>query len=487
MRKEISFLVIAAIIALGIIIVYYWGGQPTGFFVFDEYENQTACEDAGYVWENLTAQNCTAIVDCTLCVVGCKTNCTECIDVVIGECVENITLSENYCEDANYTWWETTEQNCTDIVNCTLCVVGCKTNCTSCETIIISGRCTGDVCDSDNLNLCVETNCTEAGGHWYDGSCQESVPSLTCVPSWNCSTWTPEICPSSETQTKTCKDLENCGVEKRVENRTCTYTQAPMPSLNADNIENLKLNPGASSEIAWNVINSGKVFLSSCSFEASGDYAEWISFAGDGITDIGIGNTANFNFSVNVPEEIEEGEYALSVIVRCSQVYVSKQFVLQVETKKLEFDLIAADRTRLDKVRIIYSLGELTGEAQDVALKFLLIGAGAEEVAFIEENRSLKANATKEFTANMPINESLEGELELVINYNSEIYSSSVREPIVLGAPIGGAAIFEDIGTGEIAIIVIVLVSLVLALFVVKKIRSSGKTLKTLFQRKKEV
>lgn len=472
MRKEISFLVIAAIIALGIIIVYYWGGQPTGFFVFEQYENQTACESAGYVWENITEENCTDISNCTVCEEGCVANYTEilCVEGCQETCEENVTCT--VCEEgcvANYT----------EI----LCEEGCQETCQICEEIVVDAQCVGDICDEDHLDLCLdEDSCEDIGdGYWYDAN---EDGNSTCNE-YECAT-DSQCDENSECLDGFCEVIEE---EQELEQEIpILEEQIPVliPVLGADNIENIKLNPGASAEISWNVVNNGQVFLTSCSFETSGDYVDWISFAGEGSTDIGIGNTANFDFSVSVPEEIEEGEYALGVTVRCSQVYVSKQFTLQVETKKLEFDLIAADRTRLDRVRIIYSLGELTGEPQDVQLKFVLIGAGTEEITFIEENRSLNANSTKEFRTNMPINESLEGELELVVNYNSEIYSSSVREPIVLGAPIGGAAIFEEIGTGEIAIIVIVLISLVLVLFVVKKIRSSGKTLKTLFQRKKE-
>ncbi|MBM3228486.1 hypothetical protein FJZ20_01195, partial [Candidatus Pacearchaeota archaeon] len=56
MRKEISFLIVTAIIALGIVLIYYWGGQPTGFAVIDQYKDETNCTDAGYTWENITTE-----------------------------------------------------------------------------------------------------------------------------------------------------------------------------------------------------------------------------------------------------------------------------------------------------------------------------------------------------------------------------------------------------------------------------------------------
>ena len=73
--------------------------------------------------------------------------------------------------------------------------------------------------------------------------------------------------------------------------------------------------------------------------------------------------------------------------------------------------------------------------------------------------------------------------MTLNVDLNSEKYSSSVRELITLGAPIGGFAIFGEggLGTGGIVVILVVFVVLVAIFFVIRKMKSSGKTLKDLF------
>lgn len=54
---------------------------------------------------------------------------------------------------------------------------------------------------------------------------QSCTPPPSCTPSWNCTEWTPEKCPENQTQTKICIDLNNCGVltGKPAESKTCEY------------------------------------------------------------------------------------------------------------------------------------------------------------------------------------------------------------------------------------------------------------------------
>ena len=508
MRKEVSFLIVAAIIALGIVLIYYWGGQPTGFVTkLDEYQTETACVEGGYVWYE---ENCYEEQPiCSLDFLELCEDETACVDAgyvweeIMGE-DEDCVLCEENCvnEYTEILCVEGCQETCEGNETCILCEEGCVNEYTeilcaegcqeTCEEIVVDGQCVEYVCDAEHLELCLdETNCTEiGGGFWYainedeDPICNPEP--LSCNPSWRCGSWTPAECPSSEIQTRTCLDENECGIDKNKpkETQTCSYSppqQVLKLSLSADNIENLKLNQGASSEISWNVKNDGELFLSSCTFEARGDYAEWIYFDGAEFSGISVGNTVNFDFSVNVPDEAEEGEYTLIVAVKCAPTTeISKQFILEVEAKKLQFDIIDVQRTRADRVRVIYLLSELIGEDQEVNINFLILDAENQEVANAIDNREIKANSEKEFKTNIMLDEFLEGEMSLEANFNSEIYSSSVREPIVLGAPVGGFVIFEGIGTGGFIIFVVVLFVLAIAFIFARRMKKSGKTLKDL-------
>ncbi len=146
-------------------------------------------------------------------------------------------------------------------------------------------------------------------------------------------------------------------------------------------------------------------------------------------------------------------------------------------------------------MRVVYSLQELSGENQDVELGFSLLNENNQEVATASENQSIEANALQEFSVDIGINESLlpvnettnetmeSSELTLVVDFNSQIYSSSVSERITLGAPIGGFAIFAGIGAGEAIIFVVVLFVLIFIFVFARRMRKRGKTLKDLFKK----
>jgi len=223
-----------------------------------------------------------------------------------------------------------------------------------------------------------------------------------------------------------------------------------------------------------------------------GEFDSWI-LVSEEATDINIDKQHEFSFDVTVPEETGEGPYSLKVSIGCSEIFTARDFTVNVEKKKLEFKVISADRTRLNRVRIIYSLEELAGEDQDVVFTFSLVDANNVEVGRVEVNQSIDANSTDEFRTNININESLlpinettnetlESELTLNVNFNSQIYSSSIQEKVLIGAPIGGFAIFEGVGAGEAIIFVVVLFVLVFIFVFARRMRKKGKTLKDVFK-----
>jgi len=197
-----------------------------------------------------------------------------------------------------------------------------------------------------------------------------------------------------------------------------------------------------------------------------------------------------------VPEETEEGSYSLKVSFEgCLDTAMVKEFTVNVEEKKLEFNVISADRTRDDRVRVIYSLEELSGNDQDVVFIFSLVDANNVEVGRVEVNQSINANSSDEFRTNININESLlpinettnetlESELTLHVNFNSQIYSSSIQEKVLIGTPIGGFAILEGVGAGEAIIFIVVLFVLVFIFVFARRMRRQGQTLRSLLNRK---
>lgn len=65
------------------------------------------------------------------------------------------------------------------------------------------GECVGE----NQIRVCVDTNFCE------NSTKPEEIRScgVDCDPDWKCSQWLPLLCPDSNTQTRQCLDLNECG------------------------------------------------------------------------------------------------------------------------------------------------------------------------------------------------------------------------------------------------------------------------------------
>lgn len=286
--------------------------------------------------------------------------------------------------------------------------------------------------------------------------------------------------PSSSTTTEEEEETTESAIQIPVtaaETTETTQETTSVTELSAPEIQSFTAIPGSLHEIKWNVRNTGTEPLSSCALNIEGDSASWISTPEDS-ANLNAGDSHEFILIITVSNETEDGSYPLSVSVECFETSSTEEFTLNVERKKLNFDVIDAQRTRDDRVRVVYSLEELTGENQEVEVKFMILDAGNQEVGNSSQNRSISGNDTREFTANIAINETLNGSFSLSASVNSEVYTTSVLEPITLGTPVGGFAIFDNLGlgSGSTLILVIVVVVLVVVFIVVRIIRKRRKS-----------
>ncbi|MFH1324975.1 MAG: hypothetical protein ABIH64_07025, partial [Nanoarchaeota archaeon] len=88
-----------------------------------------------------------------------------------------------------------------------------------------------------------------------------------CTESWSCTDWTPETCPSSQRQTRTCIDNNDCGTteDKPKSYRTCTYhpieqpTEEPPSQQEQESTFSFKVEP--IQEELPSPISSGKPYL----------------------------------------------------------------------------------------------------------------------------------------------------------------------------------------------------------------------------------
>jgi len=454
-KRERAFTYLFMFLLLGIIILglYFVNVKLTGqVTLVPEYTNQIACEEANYTWENLTEQNCTNVTVYVNETIDCE------------PCLEYEIINETTNETGN-------------CINWTSCINETSTIEEDCVDVVTGGQCVRDVCDPTHLDLCDEDNCSSAGGHWYDGICNaEQEPECSsnsdCASGYECNS--NGVCVEETT------DGED---EGNATDETIEIPQVVQNNfiLSAGEIQPVSISQAGSKEIKWLVTNAGTSVLSECQVNNLVEDSR-ISFSDESFN-LNPGEQREFAFDVTIPEETEEGTYTLRVFLKCYETFAMKDFNVNVFKKEIEFELIDAQRIRKDKVRIFYNLEELSGNDQDVEIGFFLLNQDDQKVSEIKENKTLSANSVKEFRTTMEINESLmpvdestnesiESNLTLIIDLNSEIYSSSVQERITLGAPIGGFAVFEGVGTGGLIAIIVILVSGV-AFFIVRKIRKN--------------
>ncbi len=259
-----------------------------------------------------------------------------------------------------------------------------------------------------------------------------------------------------------------------------TVPEEPVPEaeaqstteLSLQDIEASTMNPSDSKNFNLIAQNTGTNPVSACKLNSGGDFASWISLS-DNTQNMNSGEQKTFAFSLNVPADASERVYTFPLSVQCAEISKDSEFSVNVVKKRFIFNLTGVERTRADTVSVSYSLQELLNEKQSIDMKFLFYDSNNQQVANASLIQNLSAGQEDEFTANVPINESLKGNLTLAVNLNSQQYTSTIREPIVLGSPTGFFVFGDNLGTtGNVLAIVILLAVVAGVVFFLRRKKS---------------
>ena len=234
-------------------------------------------------------------------------------------------------------------------------------------------------------------------------------------------------------------------------------------------IKNIIANPGEIKKLGLNVKNGRLIFLQDCQVAGKGKYANW--FTPSETKGLAGGESYEFSFGLDIPEILKPNIYNLSVGVVCGNLNKTVNFNLEIIEKKLLFNLIKVERESKDFVKIIYSIKETSNLEQNVELQFLLFDSNNEEVAEVNESKIISANSKQEFEILIPVDPSLEGELNLLVNLNSATYSTFAQENIVLGSSISGFSVFgNSTNIDNVVTELLILAFLVFTFFMIRRI-----------------
>lgn len=239
--------------------------------------------------------------------------------------------------------------------------------------------------------------------------------------------------------------------------------------INVREIPDMIANSGDIKKLNVYVENSQLKFIQGCKVVGMGNYSNW--FSSEEVRGLAGGESYEFLVDLKIPENAKSGDYILSLGVVCEGASKNISFNLEVLEKKLEFDLIEVKRVGKDQVRIFYSLKELSGINQNLELQFILFDYYNNQVAEIKQTNEMLSNSKKEFEVFVPVDESLSGELSLLVNMNSETYSGFIQESVILGAPTTGFVLFgRTQGFDTTISIVIAIFFLIFAVFIIVRI-----------------
>lgn len=288
------------------------------------------------------------------------------------------------------------------------------------------------------------------------------------------------------------EDAENYNPDATEDDGECTYAEveeepveeepqvqeAPkIPRLSLSSGSNLIFNPAQTNQISVSAENVGDLQLTECKVVILEDEEvfDWVSLPGEEVT-LNIGDSHEFTFTIDVPEDAETTTYTLEEYVVCAQLPagIKTETTFEVVPITFEFNLTDVRKIRDDEVRASYDLTDLSGEDQVVDLEFALFDNTSIKISESTDSINLSANESDEFRSIIPINESIEGNLTIQVQANSQKYSESVSEPIVLGgAPFLGFVAFGDVitGTSGAVLLVIVLLALAAIIFVTRRMR----------------
>lgn len=244
--------------------------------------------------------------------------------------------------------------------------------------------------------------------------------------------------------------------------------------IRIETLPNQIMGAGDTKKLSLNVDNAGVKYVDDCKVVCEGDYTNW---CGESETKgLAGGQSYKFSFSLNVPEGIDSGVYPIIVKVVCDKVSRLTNFTVELLEKEIDFELIDVKRISNDEVKITYSLEELSGIDQNVALQFLLLNSENEKVSEVNSETALSSNSKENLEIYIPIDSLLEGDLNLLVNLNSETYSTFVQESVVLGAPTTGFSVFGEAGDGDVLISICLIAGfIVFAVFMIRRILKHRK------------
>lgn len=183
---------------------------------------------------------------------------------------------------------------------------------------------------------------------------------------------------------------------------------------------------GDEKSLSLNVKNIGSKFLNNCRLIAKGDISSWIYL--DQIEGIAPGENVDFNFNLNVPEEIGSGDYSGELEINCDEG-INNQTIMVV-IPGLEIMEVKDIIQEKDELTINYVLKDKSLIGKEVSIEIWLVDRDNIEVVRITDSFLVEESGERNVLMALPGN--LAGVYSIYFALSSDL-ESFVRKSVVLG------------------------------------------------------
>jgi len=247
-----------------------------------------------------------------------------------------------------------------------------------------------------------------------------------------------------------------------------TIGSIKVKKLELSKIDDLILKGGDQKTLSLTAKNIWVFFLNNCNLLFYGDKSNWIfSDQNEGIAPR---ESVDYVFDLNIPEEVETGEYSLGLEFICDEGSESQEFSITILSDLQEINVIGIEHED-DELLINYNFDNTN-----------VIGESVDVVIWIEDEEGIEVGGTVD---SFPIN--VEGLIERNVIFDignlRGVYSvyfaladdldDFVRESIVLGKSRGTGFVVFDTTRGKIIgyVIFALMIAGTVVLFVMKKFK----------------
>lgn len=183
---------------------------------------------------------------------------------------------------------------------------------------------------------------------------------------------------------------------------------------------------GDEKSLFLNVKNVGSKFLNNCRLIAKGDISSWVYL--DQIEGIAPGENVDFNFNLNVPEEIGLGDYSGELEINCDEG-INTQTII-VTLPGLEIIEIRDIIQEKDKLDINYFLNDENLIGKEISVEIWLVDREGVEIIRITDNFLVEGLVERSVLMKLPYD--LAGVYFVYFAFSSDL-DNFVRKSVVLG------------------------------------------------------